>query len=262
MKKLFATLLLIIFVKQVCFAHKEWVHQYIVREAYSFLRASVGEVNILRDHVGFTERGDFPWTTGKIVAGAYREDLEDPVFRYSVHPIGGPLISITHFWDADAGDGSRMPLPYAPGTLDTYENAYQKALHYVSPIDFGYWTAEVPWPYGTATFPKTSGGSITIIHLGRIGFSYDRLIDFYKNKKIKIVSYLNTLGQMVTPEMDSRLPVEVFVGDITRDYITWEVLGRIAHLLGDMSVPAHVHNDAHGRSMIQMGMNNLWVEMI
>lgn len=25
----------------------------------------------------------------------------------------------------------------------------------------------------------------------------------------------------------------------------WEILGRTAHLLGDMSVPSHVHNDVH-----------------
>lgn len=30
-----------------------------------------------------------------------------------------------------------------------------------------------------------------------------------------------------------------------RDLIVWDILGRVTHLLGDMGVPAHAHNDTH-----------------
>jgi hypothetical protein len=131
-------------------AHKQWVHPYFAREGYQFLKLQVGEVPAILNHLGFNEIGTHPWTTGKIVTGAYREDLEDPVFRYAgANPLfPAPLISITHFWLADEGDYSRIFLPY---TQDSYENAYVKALHYLLPAEYGRWTAEVPWPSGYAT---------------------------------------------------------------------------------------------------------------
>lgn len=36
-----------------------------------------------------------------------------------------------------------------------------------------------------------------------------------------------------------------YINQGSRDYFIWEILGRIAHLIGDMCTPAHVHNDVH-----------------
>ena len=39
---------------------------------------------------------------------------------------------------------------------------------------------------------------------------------------------------------------EIEVADDVRNIVAWEVLGRMCHLLADMSVPAHAHLDEHG----------------
>ncbi|MFH0989558.1 MAG: hypothetical protein V1799_06025 [bacterium] len=115
--------ILLFLTTSLCFGEKQWVHRYVVRESYSFLKIKVGDVPIMLSHLGQDEMGERAWQTGKIVTGAHREDEEDPIWNYS-----GALKSITHFWDADNGDGSRMHFPYVyingVLTLDTYENAY------------------------------------------------------------------------------------------------------------------------------------------
>ncbi len=40
--------------------------------------------------------------------------------------------------------------------------------------------------------------------------------------------------------------VDIKLSNAARDRIAWEVLGRMCHLLGDMSIPAHAHRDEHG----------------
>lgn len=116
--------------QQLKIQHKESVHQYIVREAYKLLESQIGEIPALKGHLGYSEVGTRPWQTGKIVTGAWREDLEDVVYHVSTHDellerypvllvpqvfqflvekVGGhpnPLVSITHFWQADVGTSS------------------------------------------------------------------------------------------------------------------------------------------------------------
>ncbi len=51
---------------------------------------------------GFYENS---WNRGKIMTGAAREDLEDPVFEYCgeiiLSGLGHPYVTASHFWDAD-----------------------------------------------------------------------------------------------------------------------------------------------------------------
>lgn len=105
------------------FAHKERVHQHLAIEAYKLLklRYPLLASSIMETRIG-TQTGSCsgrPWKTGTITGGAYREDCEDVVYEYH-------LISGTHFWDADAGDGSKANFA---GIV--YENAYQKAQKYL-----------------------------------------------------------------------------------------------------------------------------------
>jgi hypothetical protein len=47
-------------------------------------------------------------------------------------------------------------------------------------------------------------------------------------------------------QIDPKSVSSIRVLDEVRDHVVWETLGRMCHLLGDMSVPAHAHGDEHG----------------
>lgn len=91
-------------------AHKEWVHQYIVQQAYDLLvlyfDRSIPEIE---NHLGGLGPGTGPWDSGEILKGAYREDIEDVVT--GVGGFGnGWSASSTHFWDVDNGDLGNNPI--------------------------------------------------------------------------------------------------------------------------------------------------------
>ncbi len=118
------------------FAHKETTHQYITNEAYNLLKTalnySIPEYD-LHMHSQFDPAAGGPFQSPFITRGAYREDLEDPVYNiYMGNPptmyddVGGEValfgetlgiivqqltglnfdffVSSTHFWKVDAGD--------------------------------------------------------------------------------------------------------------------------------------------------------------
>ncbi len=132
MKKICLYLLFIC--SQVSYSHKEPTHQYLTIEAYNLLRLNLGAdipdmVNHLHTATPATDGG--PWQLAYLTRGAFREDVEDPVYRYWMgnHPtlygneaftipivqptllqiytfFGGsdPFISVSHFWKADGSD--------------------------------------------------------------------------------------------------------------------------------------------------------------
>jgi len=72
------------------FCHSQRTHQYIIREGYLLLVKHLSGVDIaqLKNNLGTTHSGGWlnnwpsygiPWSDGKIVAGAFREDEEDVV---------------------------------------------------------------------------------------------------------------------------------------------------------------------------------------
>lgn len=105
------------------------VHQYIVRQAWQYLKTNKPEINWdaspMASHIGNEEQGDAenPWDLGLLVVGAFREDEEDPVYGYV-----WPNETSTHFWNADGGDGWVFcPFP----CCGCYPNAYKKAQIYI-----------------------------------------------------------------------------------------------------------------------------------
>jgi hypothetical protein len=83
-----------------------------------------------------------------------------------------------------------------------------------------------------------------------ISLEYNSLTEFYNNSSMNLLSDQNgqfnvfdqTALQFISPESIS----EIIVDDYVRDNIVWETLGRMCHLLADMSVSAHTHRDEHG----------------
>jgi len=247
------------------FAHGQHVHQYIVKEAFELLLVTANlDIIEMQNHIGGLDpfyTGDYAWHRPFITTGAWREDEEDPIFNYDFVVIQGiniALVSITHFWDADNGDlnDNLFPIvlpvpPYPSYNIGPYENAYYKLLKYKD----GGW---VLWFPDIITCTNTANGNRLIVTPefvqppDRFGISleYTSLTSFYNNSKLDLLSdqngqftvYDSTAQQIISPESVSEILVDVYV----TDRIVWETLGRMCHLLADMSVPAHTHRDEHG----------------
>lgn len=218
----------LLFVISELHAHKEWVHQYIVREAYWFLEDQIDyTIQDLKDHVGFGFDGygsdNEPWSTGLIGVAAWREDKDDPIWGYG-DVFDGWTASCTHFWKADNGDNVLTPITASQDV----ENAYKKARVYL----FG----------GQKLFFKKLSiaddlGGIVI--LGRF-YSYNSLVEFFKTGRCYFEGYIDFSGNA-----HFFTPVEVFMNIATAHNYAYQILGRVAHLLQDMSVPAHVQDNLH-----------------
>ena len=230
-------------------AHKEPTHQYIIREAYALLKKHLGksipefDLHIMGND-GLGKEGEFdnqhsdPWAYSTMCGGAWGEDYHDPVRH--MHDIEvlfkrGMFSSINHFWDPDqSGNGFNsafeLHLPWNPwptGILETnicslartylsdYEHdlmAFKKAMIYLSSNEYR---------------PKLHE-SFTFMHQGHEypspgTFNYS-LFDWYHG----VFEYADL-------ELETR-----------KKDIIYSILGRVAHLLGDMSIPAHVKCDEHG----------------
>jgi hypothetical protein len=251
---------------QVAIAHKQIVHQYIVREAYLLLMASAGNnIRELPAHIG--DYGSFytadsAWQRAFVTTGAWREDDEDPVYHYDIYNgLNYALVSITHFWDADQDDFTenmfrlryqQPPLPPIIYDIGPYPSAYKKIRDYA----YGGWVLWYPRMILCQNAANDHYLVITPLPIPAnygIPISYDTLTNFYNDKTCKLHSEqtgayeIFDINDLKTVSASS-VPVLKGLDNDTRDHIAWEVLGRMCHLLGDMSVPAHAHRDEHGLS--------------
>ena len=153
--------------------------------------------------------------------------------------------SVTHFWDADNGDILDCDLRSTTwlGTAQmTVPNAYQKMIRFA----YSNKSWEIIKDFsqqGVYTFTQTNGQSISFTTV-RLGFKYNTLIEMYTTGKAYITGWTRiATGQWVSCNY------EVILSQYYRDLFTWEILGRMCHLLQDMSIPAHVHRDTHGKNI-------------
>ncbi len=201
----------------------EALHQYIVREAYKLLKDEVGPISYLENRLGSNETGSYPFSLqgGKIVTGAWREDSEDIVWWHEILGFGW-YVTCTHFWEADAGDLSKftsIPLH------DVFENAYWKAQKYLyGNWDGSYWELQV--------LIQATG----FIEVYRAPAD---LATYYQDRMLYYEGYYDTAGRWIERGYwwESQ--------ELLRDIIVSEILGRVCHLLADVSVPAHAHRDQH-----------------
>lgn len=263
--------LLLILMCSFSFAHRQHTHQYLTIQGYKLLeRTLLRKYPVLADKLGAFEQniGEAPWLEGKIVTGAWREDNEEIVYGYSMYnpPAGIPstltglinqafngtdyFSSITHFWSPDLGDYtfSEERISYQTSLGQILSATYNVPNAYVKINKFAY-------PYGGFSFPVNlitwslpyygNATSHSIVYL-----QYDTLMDLYKNRNIYVTRVINSAtGQDYVLDQRVKLKSINLVGrslDNLIDCITFEILGRMCHLLQDMSVPAHVHRDCHG----------------
>ena len=273
MKKIILVLSINLFcISSNILSHNQHAHQYITKEAYRLLMKTLNvQYPAITNNLGIFEGsiGTGPWSEGKIQTGAWREDIEDVVYKFSMNnpptmtgfagAIGDAFSSIikdlnnnnefyssvTHFWDADNGDllDSDLRQTTLLGTTQmTVPNAYQKMIKYAYPYKGWELIRDLPQQQ-SITFIQTNGQPITFTTT-RLGFKYNTLTEMYTTGKANITGWLRiSLGQWVTCNY------EVYLGQYYRDLFTWEILGRMCHLLQDMSVPAHAHRDTHGKDI-------------
>ena len=246
-KKIF---ILLFFINYLLSGHSQDVHQHLTLEGYSYLKQYLNfDIPEMLSHLGSQTNPNegSSWQNGTISAGAWLEDDKDVVYNYDQYILildgWHSLKSITHFWDADNSNNSVNTFTFGGSdfheTVGTYPNAYTKIKKYA--YNNRSWDFRYTLPPGTSTFTKASGGTVTITHCGGIWFSYNNIIELYKTGRAWVTKYYNCPNSEETP-----YSVEIILGQSYRNFIVWEILGRMAHLFQDMSVPAHAHIDAHG----------------
>jgi len=181
--------------------------------------------------------GSGPWQKGYVVTGAYREDLEDVMYNYSI-------VTNTHFWDPADHDCDYNPENTKIHIWDyCYENACVKALNYWRGKKF----ANDDWLY--ITVPVLSGPGITFLNWYVLRLRYDDLGNAYRYNQIYVVEACRLSAPPIWIPYNPPEPLMNFnLQGGTRgrwENICWEIVGRICHLLGDEGVPAHAHNDIH-----------------
>ncbi|PLX26562.1 MAG: hypothetical protein C0600_10715, partial [Ignavibacteria bacterium] len=265
------------------FDHTTTMHQYIVQQAWELLqREAPGVAMRLDDHIGLPETGAGPWQLQTVLAGAAREDLEDIVFgcggpnrrlwpRISINrpgscigtvyddfedeitsapEIGEGLVTITHFWNPDAqsntiakediyvdasGAISCLTTSHQHVYVDAPANAWDKVQKLFRPGGaalMNFWWLE--------NDPMFDGNQHQLFQLpvrqhatDCIGMKYNTLVDLYNTGSCELLLPGETQWRSVV--LTKR----------QRDRYVWEIFGRVCHLLADMSVPAHTHQDMH-----------------
>ncbi len=216
--------------------YSENVHGYICIQALQLLKDKFPNYNFSEfdNHIGTLDNCNIlAWQSGLITVGACREDEEDVVFG-----IRGPFgfyASNSHFWNADNrtdGDNSLTTLNIL-GINSEYPNAFTKMKRFIDGQWF-FWNGD---GYGDKNYIiYTSGNGIFYF------YRYTRgLIDFYRTNRIWLECTYNVIGRL------TMIQREVIVSEILKAKFVWEILGRMAHLVQDLSVPAHSHNDVHVR---------------
>ncbi|MBO8152980.1 MAG: T9SS type A sorting domain-containing protein, partial [Candidatus Marinimicrobia bacterium] len=198
----------------------------------------------------------------RIVSGAWLEDEYDVVYHYGIgerpefnqaipewyFQAGGPFFpqreaftTITHFWDADGGPEKKTHLSddlwdgdhWTTWSYDC-ENALQKMRKYVNgDYDF-------LWAYknGIQSWDWCGINSLQLM----TKFNVAGVVDFYNAREdFRAISYFGEDGQWHDtdcPNWDTSFT------EFHKAH-AYEILGRMCHLLQDMSVPCHVHCNSH-----------------
>ncbi len=227
--------------------------------------------------------GSSPWDAQTIIAGAWREDAEDVVYGYgSANRNQWPDIDLSrqgwfeeeiysqleatlkddpkfqeglttssHFWDASSSDRRLKKtgiILEGHGTLDLMDTqsqsitikpdwtAWDKAQRIMRP-DWDIAIRDKWWEQGGRYFYNNNANSILLPEQSsardEVEVRYQSLVHLFNTGEC----YLSVPGMSTVQRFT--------LTQDQRDRYIWEMLGRLCHLLADMSVPAHTHRDIH-----------------
>ena len=97
----------------LAFSHTQPAHQHMVRQAWNLIKHfNPGyQYTELNNNLGdFQTDGPWTFTSGRVVAGVYREDEEDVIWNYACPPYIWWDYTATHFWKVDDGPNSGYDL--------------------------------------------------------------------------------------------------------------------------------------------------------
>lgn len=218
------TLIFIVFFTYgVTFGHVQNVHRYIVSEAWKLLEYEKPECrnSIMAPWIG--DVGNTTYLTS-VIAGAHNEDQQDIIYMncgfnlnmFHLQFVPCATTTINHFWNADNGDNDPVEI------LGSDDNALQKSKYM--------WYGTHSFMVGIYTFHSTS-----IVDK----VDHNGLTNLYNTGNVNWNGYWSSLGQYISKNISKQYSTTY------RRRVAYSTLGRMCHLLADMSVPAHVHNDAH-----------------
>ncbi len=235
------------------FAYIGNVHQYIIEQAYELLETETG--------IGYEEYiNDFSDSDMQyIIYGSIYEDITDWIYHYHLDGYDPPfnqtltndlilifgesgrLQTVTHFWDADAGiyDKSFLSGEMASIYWSMYvDNSFVKAKRYFQGYEGGnpYWIPiKLPSSveYFVTNYPSSNGYVVPEPY---------GLNELYTNGSTKLYNW----DHLLFINGYANYGQDCYFNSEWRRNTAFAILGRILHLLGDMSVPAHAHNDDHG----------------
>ena len=184
---------------------------------------------------------------GEIILGAWDEDQYDPVFPQNNLMIAGQqtsvLSTLSHFWDPDKDLNTfyfnfpNINLWDINGIIgkvifSSHPTAYSKVLYYINgkwpPISYVMTKENDIWSgYNTCGYDYENG-LINLYYTGELRKKYH----WYHSKIFNIDTYT----------LDDNL---VYWNNEKSKGLVYNILGRIAHLIADMSVPAHTHTTLH-----------------
>ncbi len=245
-------LLLLISINIAILAHKQHVHQYLSKEGYYYLKSYLNsDIPEMLAHLDNGSVGS-SWSNGTITAGAWLEDEYDPVYGYDQFLPGDAwhvLRSITHFWVADKGDDTEnkfdVSWSFFTGRIGPYPNSYTKIKKYAYGGYILYFNSAI-LPYLVVTIPN--GNKLRLIPNtpGNVALYYYNLSDLFKNKRMHTILLGSYKMYNETKHRYEYYDGDVYISNEFRNDLVWEILGRMAHLIQDLSVPAHAHGDEHG----------------
>ncbi len=270
MKKIIIITLTLTLINVSVFAHEKEMHQYITREAFDLLKMSFPwgftGLDEMEAFVGYdqTYNPDNPNVSigyEYLVSGAWMEDRYDIVYHYGCFDSPNynnlpPWVedfflgtheknrkahtTISHFWDADNGEETSTYLTdTVSGDLGQYtweftisENSIKKIRKYFN----GSYDQRHMYPDGaylSGTYPPI----LATVY----DWDIPGIVDTYNgNGELVLVRYLDLIEGWI----NDPIYYTVSLQNSGKQY-AYNRLGRMCHLLQDMSVPAHVHCTAH-----------------
>ncbi len=225
-------------------------HKYSTQEAWKLVKHQFPN-----NYYGYFDQGigsfneylyNKDYETGTVMAGTLREDINDVVY----YPSGPCSVfgrhTSTHFWDGDTQDDNLWTI---------FDCEYRQALQKF----FSYWHLRaIPDNYtfvilgDSPSFKVSLNENNQFIYISITVPDGCNLAQAIKDPSLVMVNkyaFVNGQTQIINQPIDYFF---TYTATATSDYniavkkALWEILGRMCHLLQDMSVPAHAKNDIHG----------------
>ncbi|KQC07937.1 MAG: hypothetical protein APR54_00020 [Candidatus Cloacimonas sp. SDB] len=210
-------------------------HEYLLEQAYELLKLDMGhEFPEMDDYLNFMKTGvinEDKWDWAYHYSESNPPDFNQFLLPEIIVEIGflftegeEAFVTITHFWGADSGPNNNTLLSgnYPVNYSFNCENALQKVDKFMT----GSFTPD--YHYSDNDFVEYDDIA-TGLYIIKV---YD-LFDLYDTGLCRV---FNSLGQSIG---------YFHLTEINRKALFYEVIGRICHLIMDMSVPAHAHQDQH-----------------